>query len=275
MLSRKRRAAPSLLDPQGGRVGEPTLGTLTSQDDVRQSMTLPRAARVLCVAAGLGLASGLPAARAAGTSAAAPVTIESSFPVPTTAQLDAGAKVAQTCAACHGLDGNATSTEFPKLAAQHADYLVKQLHDFRTAKGAKGPARLNPVMNGIAATLTEQQIGDVALYYSRQKLKPAVAAMGGKELERGRSIWMAGIPDRAVPACASCHGPTGAGMPSRYPRVGGQWQAYLNAQLQLFRNDRRTNSPEMTDIASRMTDQQLAAAADFAAGLRTRPAASR
>ncbi|MGC8703242.1 MAG: c-type cytochrome [Thiomonas sp.] len=212
----------------------------------------------------------LPAASwAAGTPpAAASSVMESSFPVPSTAQLQAGAKVAQTCAACHGLDGNATSAEFPKLAGQHADYIIKQLHDYRIAKGAKKPARVNAIMNGMAAALTDDQIRDVALYYSRQTFKPGVAFADKKDLKLGASIWMAGIPDRALPACVSCHGPGGAGMPSRYPRIGGQWQGYLEAELQMFRNDRRTNSPEMHDIASRMTDKQIAAVADYAAGLR-------
>ncbi|MGC9163231.1 MAG: c-type cytochrome [Thiomonas sp.] len=199
---------------------------------------------------------------------AASTVMESSFPAPTTAQLQAGAKVAQTCAACHGIDGNATSTEFPKLAGQHADYLIKQLHDYRIAKGAKQPARINAIMNGIAATLSDEQIRDVALYYSRQTFKPGVTLADKKTLKLGASIWMAGIPDRAVPACAACHGPGGQGMPSRYPRIGGQWQGYLQTQLQMFRSDSRTNSPEMHDIASRMTDRQIAAAADYAAGLR-------
>ncbi len=200
--------------------------------------------------------------------AAASSVMESSFPVPTAAQLQAGAKVAQTCAACHGLDGNATSTEFPKLAGQHADYLIKQLHDYRVAKGAQKPARVNPIMNGMAAALTDAQIRDVALYYSRQPFKPGVTYADKKDIKLGKAIWMAGIPDRAVPACVSCHGPAGEGIPSRYPRIGGQWQGYLGAELQLFRNDRRTNSPEMHDIASRMTDKQIAAVADYAAGLR-------
>ena len=225
------------------------------------------AARVALSLAGLFL---LPAASwAAGAPpAAASSVMESSFPAPTAAQLQAGAKVAQTCAACHGADGNATSAEFPKLAGQHADYIAKQLHDYRVAKGAKQPARVNAIMNGMAATLTEQQIRDVALYYSRQTFKPGVAFADKKTLKLGESIWMAGIPDRAVPACVSCHGPGGAGMPSRYPRIGGQWQGYLETELQMFRNDRRTNSPEMHDIASRMTDKQIAAVANYAAGLR-------
>ncbi len=248
---------------------------LISQLDLRQSLNAAACARrALCAMAGAGLLLAALPAGAADVAPAPATRIETSFPAATPAQLAAGARVAQTCAACHGLDGNATSIQFPKLAGQHADYLVKQLHDFRAAKGAQRPARINPVMNGIAATLTEQQVRDVALYYSRQVLKPAVAAAGGKELELGRDIWMTGIPDRAVPACAACHGPAGEGMPSRYPRVGGQWQGYLDAQLQRFRNDQRTNSPDMTEIASRMTDQQIAAAADFAAGLRAQPVAA-
>ncbi|WP_079416549.1 c-type cytochrome [Thiomonas intermedia] len=223
--------------------------------------------RVALIAAGLLLAS-VPSWGAEKPAGAASSVVESSFPVPTAAQLQAGAKVAQTCAACHGADGNATSTAFPKLAGQHADYLVKQLNDYRVAKGAKHPARVNAIMNGMAATLTDAQIRDVALFYSRQTFKPGVAFADKKDLKLGQSIWMAGIPDRAVPACVSCHGPGGAGMPSRYPRIGGQWQTYLETELQMFRNDRRTNSPEMHDIASRMTDRQITAVADYAAGLR-------
>jgi len=227
--------------------------------------TKPLAARLV-----LSVSLLLPAAcwAAATPPATASSAVQTSFAVPTAAQLQAGAQVAQTCAACHGIDGNASSTQFPKLAAQHADYIVKQLHDYRVAKGAAKPARLNPIMNGIAATLTDAQIRDVALYYSRQVFKPGVAFADKKEIKLGQSIWMAGIPDRAVPACMSCHGPGGAGMPSRYPRIGGQWQGYLENELQLFRNDRRTNSPEMHDIASRMTDKQIAAVAAYAAGLR-------
>ncbi|MGA8009872.1 MAG: c-type cytochrome [Thiomonas sp.] len=209
------------------------------------------------------------ASQAAGAPlSGAPSVTESSFPAPSTAQLQAGAKVAQTCAACHGTGGNATSSDFPKLAGQHADYIVKQLHDYRIAKGAEHPARVNPIMNGMAATLTDAQIRDVALYYSRQTFNPGVAYGDQKDLKLGKAIWMAGIPDRAVPACVSCHGPGGAGMPSRYPRIGGQWQGYLQTELQLFRNDRRTNSPEMHDLASRMTDKQINAVAEYAAGLR-------
>lgn len=223
--------------------------------------------RVALIAAGLLLAS-VPSWGAEKPAAAASSVMESSFPVPTAAQLQAGAKVAQTCAACHGADGNATSTQFPKLAGQHADYLIKQLNDYRVAKGAKHPARINAIMNGMAATLTDAQIRDVALFYSRQTFKPGVTFADKKDLKLGQAIWMAGIPDRAVPACVSCHGPGGAGMPSRYPRIGGQWQSYLETELQMFRNDRRTNSPEMHDIASRMTDRQITAVADYAAGLR-------
>ena len=223
--------------------------------------------RVALIFTGLLLASAPSWGGEAPAAAASSVT-ESSFPVPTPAQLQAGAKVAQTCAACHGVDGNATSPQFPKLAGQHADYLVKQLHDYRVAKGAKQPARINAIMNGMAATLTDAQIRDVALYYSRQTFKPGVTFADKKDLKLGQAIWMAGIPDRTVPACASCHGPGGAGMPSRYPRIGGQWQGYLENELQMFRNDRRTNSPEMHDIASRMTDKQITAVADYAAGLR-------
>lgn len=208
------------------------------------------------------------AAEAPAAASSAAVRQDSSFAAPTPQQLAAGAKVAQSCAACHGIDGNATSDQFPKLAAQHADYIVKQLRDYQAPNTGGKPRRENPIMNGIAAALSPEQIRDVALYFSRQPLKPAFSPEGGKTLVLGRSIWMGGIRDRRVPACAACHGPGGAGIPSRYPRVGGQWDSYLTTQLQLFRNDQRTNSPEMHDIASRMTDGQIQAVADYTAGLR-------
>ncbi|WP_085318394.1 c-type cytochrome [Derxia lacustris] len=177
-----------------------------------------------------------------------------------------GAATAAVCSACHGLDGNANGPTFPKLASQHPDYIVKQLHNFRPKDGAK-PERENAQMLGFASTLSEQQMLDVAAYFSSQKLVPSVAA-NKDSAALGKKIWRAGIPAKNVPACAACHGPKGDGIPAQYPRLGGQWAEYTELQLVNFRQGLRNNNAIMTNVASRLSDVEIKAVADFAAGLR-------
>ncbi len=178
------------------------------------------------------------------------------------------------CASCHGEAGNSIIPVNPNLAAQPYEYLVKQLHDFKP-KGDEAPLRNGPngapsLMAPMAAPLTEEDIRNVALYLSQQKLKEETAATATKEdtMERGQSIWRGGIASRGVPACAGCHSPNGAGIPGKYPRVAGQYPDYIAEQLRLFRSGDRHNSTEMFEIADRMSDRDIAAVADYAAGLR-------
>jgi cytochrome c553 len=109
----------------------------------------------------------------------------------------------------------------------------------------------------------------LAAYYAAQKLKPAAA--GDKDLAAlGQKIWRGGIAGKSVAACAGCHGPDGAGMPGQFPRLAGQFAEYVDAQLKLFRTGGRANDPNgmMRGVAARMSDQEIKAVAEYAAGLR-------
>jgi cytochrome c553 len=165
------------------------------------------------------------------------------------------------CVSCHGAGGNSTISANPKLAGQHADYLYKQLVDFTT------PARNQAIMSTYAKLLTDPEKKNIAAYLETQAPK-AGAAKDKNSVELGKKIYRGGIADKSVPACASCHGAAGAGLPVQYPRLGGQHQDYTLAQLTLFRQDGRKNSPQMGTIAKRMSDDEMKAVADYIAGLK-------
>ena len=165
------------------------------------------------------------------------------------------------CVSCHGTAGNSTISQNPKLAGQHAAYLAKQLHNFTET------TRNNAVMTTMAKALSPEDIKNVTAYLSTQA--PKQDAAKNKDLvEAGKKIYRAGIGGINVPACAGCHGPNGSGIPALFPRLAGQHQDYTVAQLNNFRSGARTNSPEMTAIAHRMTDDEIKAVADFVAGLK-------
>ena len=169
---------------------------------------------------------------------------------------------AGVCAACHGADGNSASNNFPKLAGQPAAYLVKQLHDFKPA----GTRHNGGVMVGFAGALNDADMQAVADYYASQVMSPG-AAHHPDTVALGRSIYRGGVAMRAVPACAGCHGPTGHGVPVLYPRLSGQWAEYTAEQLHAFQNGTRANSEPMRTIASRLSDTEIDALADYIAGL--------
>ena len=164
------------------------------------------------------------------------------------------------CLTCHGPKGQSATATWPKLSAQHAAYTAKQLKNF------KDGTRANPVMMGMAATLTEQDMNNIAAYLVSQPVSQGVA-QNKDTIELGQSIYRGGIAAKGVPACAACHSPTGAGIPSQYPRVGGQWAEYNAAQLLAFREGTRKNSSQMTTIATKLSDQEMKAVADYMAGL--------
>jgi len=175
---------------------------------------------------------------------------------------------AQVCAACHAADGNSIGPANPKLAGQFPEYLRKQLVDFK-AQGGKKPARENPVMNGMVANLSAADMQNLAAYFSGQKLKPAAAT--DKDLATlGQKVWRGGNAQTGVPACAGCHGPTGAGIPAEFPRVAGQYAEYVATQLRSFRDGARANDPNgmMRGVAGRMSEREIKAVAEYAAGLR-------
>ncbi|WP_198297875.1 c-type cytochrome [Bordetella genomosp. 9] len=177
------------------------------------------------------------------------------------------------CVSCHGAGGNSTIPANPNLAAQPHEYLAKQLADFQQKQGAKTPLRNGPggnpsPMTAIAQALTPQDMQNVALYLSAQSLKEPATAGQKSLVDLGQKIWRAGLPERNVPACASCHSANGAGVPAQYPRLSGQFPAYIEEQLKLFQDGSRGNSEPMQTIASRMTAEQIKAVSDYAAGLR-------
>jgi cytochrome c553 len=169
------------------------------------------------------------------------------------------------CVACHAADGNSASAAFPKLAGQHEQYLLKQLRDFKAQPGQKAAVRQNPVMAGIVASLSDQDMVNLAAYFASQTPKGG-AARDAATVPLGQKIYRGGIADKGVPACASCHGPTGQGIPIQFPRVSGQWADYTHAQLTAFTQGTRKNEV-MQPIASRLTDTEMKAVADYMAGL--------
>lgn len=179
-----------------------------------------------------------------------------------------GEKIAsEVCVACHAIDGNATAPANPKLAGQHPAYLAKQLANFKPAPGKDKAERENAVMAAFSATLSEADMRNVAAYYASQQLKPS-AASKAEYAELGQTIFRSGIADKGVPACASCHGPAGKGIPSQYPHVAGQWADYHVSQLKAFQAGTRANYAPMSTIALRLTDREVQAVSDYMAGLR-------
>ncbi|HYF44408.1 MAG TPA: cytochrome c4 [Ramlibacter sp.] len=181
------------------------------------------------------------------------------------------ARYTAVCASCHGADGNSGVPANPKLAQQHPEYLVKQLQEFKAGK------RPSPVMQPFAAQLSDADMRNIAAFLVSKKNKPGFAK--DKELvSMGERIYRGGLADRQIAACAGCHSPNGAGIPSQYPRLSGQHADYTAAQLVKFRtaaNDKsakgdtvRPNSVQMMQIASRMNDQEIRAVSDYIAGLR-------
>jgi cytochrome c553 len=168
---------------------------------------------------------------------------------------------ATVCVACHTSDGSRGIPTNPILQGQHADYLVKQLTEFKSGK------RDNAIMKPMASQLSDDDMRNVAAFYESKQAKPGQSKAAADSRALGMKIWRAGIADKAVPACAGCHGPTGAGIPAQYARLAGQHAEYVSAELMLFRSGKRANSPQMATIAARMSDAEIAAVSDYAEGL--------
>ncbi len=204
----------------------------------------------------LGLATGMAQVAFANEPAAAPKV-----------DINKGSQiVTQVCAACHGADGNSTAPANPKLAAQHPDYIYKQLSNFKVKPGAKTAERENAIMAGFAGALSEEDMRNVAAYMGQQKAKPG-AAKNKDTLELGQKIYRGGIAEKNVPACAGCHSPNGVGIPAQYPRLAGQHAEYTESQLTAFRGGVRKNSVQMMAISARLSDLEIKAVSDYIAGL--------
>ncbi len=171
------------------------------------------------------------------------------------------ARAIPPCVSCHGPAGNSVITQNPKLAAQHAAYIVKQLANFKSGE------RNSAVMGMFAKALTEEEARNVAAYLNAQSLTPG-AAKNKDTIDFGKKIYRAGIAEKGVPACAGCHGPAGAGIPAKFARIGGQHQDYTIAQLTNFNNGTRNNNPIMTTVAKRLSPEEIQAVADYVAGLK-------
>ena len=165
------------------------------------------------------------------------------------------------CVACHTNDGSRGSPANPILQGQHPEYLAKQLAEFKAGK------RDNAIMKGFASTLSDDDMKNVAAYYASKQAKTGFAK--NKELVAlGEKIYRGGIADRNIPACSGCHSPSGAGMPSQYPRLAGQHADYTEVQLTAFRGGVRKNNLQMTGVAAKLNDREIKAVSDYIAGLR-------
>ncbi|MEZ5451846.1 MAG: c-type cytochrome [Thiothrix sp.] len=176
---------------------------------------------------------------------------------------EAGKTKSATCAACHGMDGNSVNPEWPKLAGQHESYIVKQLMNF------KNDERVNATMTPQAKPLSDQDMADLAAYFSSQAVKPGEADQAKVTL--GEQVYKGGNNASGVAACAACHGPTGAGNPaSNFPSLHGQQTTYVKNQLMAFRKGERANDAGkmMRNIAANMTDAEIDAVAEYIAGLK-------
>jgi cytochrome c553 len=174
----------------------------------------------------------------------------------------------QVCAACHGADGNSTISANPKLAGQMPEYIYKQLTNFKAAAGKKAE-RENPVMAGMVAPLSPDDMKNVAAYFGGQKAKDG-AARNKDLVTLGQKIWRGGVAEKGVAACASCHGANGAGVPSQFPRLAGQHAEYTESQMKAWRAETRANDPVkmMRMIAAKLSDKEIQAVSDYVAGLR-------
>lgn len=175
---------------------------------------------------------------------------------------EAGKTKSATCAACHGADGNSVNPEWPKLAGQHPSYLLKQLMNF------KNDERVNPSMSPMAKPLSDQDMADLAAYYSSQVAKAGEADKSKVAL--GEQIYKGGNNATGVAACAACHGPNGAGNPAaNFPTISGQHTTYTKNQLYAFRKGERANDAGkmMRNIAAGMTDAEIEAVSEYIAGL--------
>ena len=215
--------------------------------------------------------------------APAPVVALADTKPATPGDAKAGQAKAGACAACHGADGNSADPLNPKQAGQNENYIWRQLRLFKSGE------RENPIMQGMAAPLTEQDMRDIGAHFASLKMVPGVADdtviasgpnAGKKFYQVGESIYRAGKPSAGVPACSACHGPTGRGNPGPpYPSLGGQHANYTTARLQFFRSGgvwgKGANANVvMSEVARNLSDEEIQALATYIGGLHGASAAA-
>ncbi len=184
-------------------------------------------------------------------------------PIAAAADAEAGKNKAAACAGCHGTDGKALLAEYPNLAGQGANYLIKQLQDYKSG------ARENAIMAGMSAALSEEDMADIAAYYENM---PTIQGVASEEnLKLGEDIYRGGVTAVNIPACSGCHGPAGQGNPAAgYPALSGQNSSYVYTTLQHFRAGTRLNDPNamMRNVAHRLSNDEIAAVANYIQGLK-------
>lgn len=176
----------------------------------------------------------------------------------------AGQSKAAVCGACHGMDGNSSDPQYPKLAGQHESYIARQLTSFKTAK------RQNPLMLGMAASLSEQDMHDIGAYFASKKPLPGVADQA--LVEHGQKLYREGDASRGIPACMACHMIDGRGNPgAMYPQLAGQHAQYVEATLKAWHNGTvwgsDAQSKIMPAIAEKLDAKDIAALASYVEGL--------
>ena len=194
-----------------------------------------------------------------------------------------GADKAAVCAACHGLDGNSSDPQYPKLAGQHEYFIATQLVAYKSG------TRPNVVMTSFAAMLSAQDMRDVGAFFSTQTVRPGLADespiadalspyKGQRIVDVGQNIYRGGVKQNDVPACMACHGPSGAGNPGpSYPALGGQHAGYIGTMLIGYKatpaGDSRLKYPNyaiMATIAKRLSDEEILAVSSYIEGLHAR-----
>ena len=177
----------------------------------------------------------------------------------------AGKNKAVSCGACHGADGNSVNPTWPSLAGQSATYIVDQLTAFK--KGS----RSNVLMNAQVLSLSDEDMADVATYFSEQPAAPRAVA-DASLVDKGQAIYRGGNKEEGTPACMACHGPNGAGNPAAsYPSLSGQYAIYTTAQLKAYASGERKSdggTRVMRDIAKSLDDDDMVAVASYIQGLR-------
>ena len=183
---------------------------------------------------------------------------------PVAGSAEAGQAKSVTCSACHGPDGNSFNPDWPNLAGQHQQYLVKALQSFKSGE------RMNPLMSGMAMPLTDADMADLAAYFGKQKRTSLTADPA--LVPTGERLYRGGNKVTGVPACLACHGPTGKGNPAaNYPAIGGQHAAYSAAQLTAYRSKQRATDGDtqmMRNVSAALTDDEIKAVTSYIQGLR-------
>ena len=182
---------------------------------------------------------------------------------------EAGKEKSQVCAACHGPNGESPTDMYPHLAGQHQKYLLKQLKDFKLASETGGEeGRNNPIMMGQVASLSEQDMADLAAFYAAKDSPKGETPED--IIAKGEDLFRRGNPETNMPSCAGCHGPRGNGMGlAAFPDISGQHAAYTKSQLEMFRSGERANDPNemMQGVTEKMTDEEIELLSKFLSGL--------